>query len=223
MKKTYTKKQITEAIAYWKKQLELGNYKKIDEDDSFDGGSMPTNRRSRYQSVEPPTYFNFKSFATVKDLLRVVEEAPEHLANSPLNFAPEKDGRGKILGQVNNVFTEVESRDKYQQPEEFCVLTLAPYKNGMRMSDCSVGGDKRPPLPLPKVAEMLSKVSPTMVIAVRYRDPLAFGPRAGQVLEVGIDHIQIDSKLGLFIRPREDREPYVYSKPKNSVASLLNK
>ena len=31
MKKKYTKKQITEAIAYWKKQLKAGNYKKIDE------------------------------------------------------------------------------------------------------------------------------------------------------------------------------------------------
>lgn len=26
MKKTYTKKQITEAIAYWKRQLNAGNY-----------------------------------------------------------------------------------------------------------------------------------------------------------------------------------------------------
>ncbi len=31
MKKQYTKKQIIEAIAYWKKQLTLGNYKKLDE------------------------------------------------------------------------------------------------------------------------------------------------------------------------------------------------
>ena len=33
MKKTYTKKQITEAIAYWKKQLKLGNYKTLNESD----------------------------------------------------------------------------------------------------------------------------------------------------------------------------------------------
>ena len=31
MKKKYTKKQITEAIAYWQKQLKLGNYKKVNE------------------------------------------------------------------------------------------------------------------------------------------------------------------------------------------------
>ena len=31
MKKKYTKRQITEAIAYWKRQLKLGNYKKLNE------------------------------------------------------------------------------------------------------------------------------------------------------------------------------------------------
>ena len=31
MKKKYTKKQITEAIAYWQKQLRAGNYKKVNE------------------------------------------------------------------------------------------------------------------------------------------------------------------------------------------------
>ena len=34
MKKKYTKKQITEAIAYWKKQLSTGNYLKINESTS---------------------------------------------------------------------------------------------------------------------------------------------------------------------------------------------
>ena len=33
MKKKYTKKQITEAIAYWEKQLKLGNYKTLNESD----------------------------------------------------------------------------------------------------------------------------------------------------------------------------------------------
>ena len=31
MKKTYTKRQIQEAISYWQKQLKLGNYKKVNE------------------------------------------------------------------------------------------------------------------------------------------------------------------------------------------------
>jgi hypothetical protein len=34
MKKTYTKKQIQEAISYWKKQLAEGNYRKINESTS---------------------------------------------------------------------------------------------------------------------------------------------------------------------------------------------
>lgn len=34
MKHKYTKKQIVEAINYWKKQLELGNYKKVNESSS---------------------------------------------------------------------------------------------------------------------------------------------------------------------------------------------
>ena len=34
MKKQYTKKQITEAIAYWKKQLAKGNYRKINESEA---------------------------------------------------------------------------------------------------------------------------------------------------------------------------------------------
>ena len=33
MKKTYTKRQIQEAISYWKRQLAKGNYRKIDEND----------------------------------------------------------------------------------------------------------------------------------------------------------------------------------------------
>ena len=36
MKKKYTKKQICEAIAYWKKQLKAGNYKKIHESTGID-------------------------------------------------------------------------------------------------------------------------------------------------------------------------------------------
>lgn len=38
MNKKYTKKQITEAIAYWKKQLARGNYRKVNESEirSFD-------------------------------------------------------------------------------------------------------------------------------------------------------------------------------------------
>lgn len=36
MKKQYTKKQITEAIAYWKKQLRSGNYSRVNENTDID-------------------------------------------------------------------------------------------------------------------------------------------------------------------------------------------
>ena len=37
MKKRYTKKQIMESIAYWKKQLKIGNYRKLNENKYDDG------------------------------------------------------------------------------------------------------------------------------------------------------------------------------------------
>ena len=37
MKKTYTRKQIKEAISYWEKQLKAGNYRKVNE--AFDYSS----------------------------------------------------------------------------------------------------------------------------------------------------------------------------------------
>lgn len=36
MKKKYTKKQITEAISYWEKQLRAGNYRRVDESTDVD-------------------------------------------------------------------------------------------------------------------------------------------------------------------------------------------
>ena len=40
MKKTYTKKQIQEAISYWKKQLAKGNYRKVNENLKDDGTTV---------------------------------------------------------------------------------------------------------------------------------------------------------------------------------------
>ena len=45
MKKQYTRKQITEAIAYWEKQLKAGNYKRADE-------SVESMARIKLQQVE---------------------------------------------------------------------------------------------------------------------------------------------------------------------------
>lgn len=43
MKKPYTKKQIQEAIAYWKGQLAKGNYRKVNESE----GETPADRAIR--------------------------------------------------------------------------------------------------------------------------------------------------------------------------------
>jgi len=69
-----------------------------------------------------------------------------------LNFAPETDGLGKILGQVNGVHSVVDAEHNNQ---EKCIFTLAPYKNGSRSSNCSIDGIVGDPLRLPKIKELL--------------------------------------------------------------------
>lgn len=51
MKKRYTKKQISEAIAYWEKQLASGNYAKIGES----LGTPPENGERRFAFTENTT------------------------------------------------------------------------------------------------------------------------------------------------------------------------
>ena len=45
MKKTYTRKQIQEAISYWKKQLAKGNYREVNE--AEDEGETPADKAIR--------------------------------------------------------------------------------------------------------------------------------------------------------------------------------
>lgn len=69
MKKTYTKKQITEAIAYWEKQLRAGNYKKVNESSSNSSPTTPAAVKafakhlldkvaSMHRSDDEPIWFN---------------------------------------------------------------------------------------------------------------------------------------------------------------------
>lgn len=75
---------------------------------------------------------------SVKDILDAMDNVFPGQENSVLNFSPE----GKILGQVNCIFS-----DKLQNDyKTFCVMTLSPYKNGRRYVDCSILGNKNPPL-----------------------------------------------------------------------------
>ena len=124
-----------------------------------------------------------------------------------LSFAPEKDGRGKILGQVNGIYKVVEDNGSYTQ--EKCVMTLAPYKNGARQIDCSIPGHDGAPLRFNEVRKIMSSMPSSLVVVVRFKDPFAFGPKAGQVLDSTIGSIDIDQRYGIFLRPNEEHAPKV--------------
>ena len=53
MKKTYTKRQIAEAIAYWEKQLRAGNCKKLDEASYEEGQSYRRSLEKEARYVVP--------------------------------------------------------------------------------------------------------------------------------------------------------------------------
>ena len=103
-----------------------------------------------------------------------------------------------MLGQVNNIFASEE------QDGTYCVMTLAPYKNGSRTLDCSVAGNKNAPLKFDQIRKILASMNPNSVVKVRYKDPFAYGPKVGQVVDQVIGKISIDRAFGIFMRPAED-------------------
>lgn len=60
MKKKYTKKQIQEAIAYWKKQIKLGNYKKLNENINYEWCEYDDLDNELIERNSCRTYFNFR-------------------------------------------------------------------------------------------------------------------------------------------------------------------
>ena len=190
------------AFFYWfTVDVRNGSHEVVMEHDYGDDG--------RYKTISPVEWMGIKGFLDAGNLLNAVDQAFPDQQNTFLNFAPEKIDSstgipsGKILGQVNSIFEDTESDGTY------CVMTLAPYKNGTRFSDCSLDDSKNSPLRMPEVKKILSKMNPSRIVRVRYVDPLAFGPKAGQIIEVGIDHIEIDKRYGIFLRPSEDAKPKV--------------
>jgi hypothetical protein len=73
---------------------------------------------------------------------------------------------------INDIFLEKRDNGTY------CILTLAPYKNGSRSMDCSVDKSKSP-MSLNNIYNVLSSLPSNIPILVRYKDPLAFGPKFG--------------------------------------------
>lgn len=161
----------------------------------------------RYKQVNPAEWRGIKSFITVGDVLEAIDNVFPGQENSILNFGPS----GKVFGQVNQIFEDKKADGTY------CIMTLAPYKNGSRSCDCSVDGYVEPPLNLPEVKKILAGMSSKLIVGIRYKDPMAFGPKAGQVLEQTVDKIDIDKRFGVFMRPGEDIKSHVMSEEDEDI------
>ena len=93
MKKTYTKKQIQEAIAYWKKQLAKGNYRKVNEALQPDAGLEDydikvTVNGSPVECVFSPDYLDLvcQGLDNGEDLAMAEFEATDILPGDPHEF-----------------------------------------------------------------------------------------------------------------------------------------
>ena len=159
----------------------------------------------------PDEWHGIKKLVTVGDFLDVIANIYSGQQNAYVCFAPERDSGAKIFGQVNRAFEESESNGKH------CIMTLAPYKNGSRIQDCSIDGMTSRPLHLSEIAKMMSNMDENSVLFVRYTDPQAYGPKAGQIIEQMIDEITFDQRYGIFLRPREDLAPTVVAKGSDSL------
>lgn len=145
--------------------------------------------QDRYQ------YVKSGEFVVVEDIRTTAAMASDKHKRAYLNYGVP----GKIYGQVNDVFEE----------DGLCIMTLAPYKNGARFSDCSIPGHNGAPLRINELLQELSSIKPDVVVAIRYKDPMAFGPKTGQIIQAFAMYIQIDNVMGLFLRQDNNTEPKV--------------
>lgn len=161
----------------------------------------------RYKQVNPIEWRGVRGFMSVGDVLEAIDNVFPGQENAILNFGPP----GKMFGQANKVFEDKQADGTY------CIMTLAPYKNGSRSCDCSIDGYVEPPLNLQEVKKILAGMSSKSIVSIRYKDPTAFGPKAGQVVEQTVDKIDIDKVFGVFMRPREDIKPRVMAEEKEEA------
>lgn len=99
MKKQYTKKQIMEAIAYWKKQLKLGNYKKLDEG----WGPKPQKSSKKYSEGG----FDFIVTVTTGKRKPRRGEGSSWIPFKSRTIALANDPTGKFSGRLYNDFGNV--------------------------------------------------------------------------------------------------------------------
>ena len=182
--KKRTRKQITEAIAYWQKQLKLGNYKKTDESKNVNERTIEgTNRIEKpMKSIMNDNGQN----VTVAELCDIADALYDGQDNALLNV-----GRhGEIFGQVNQVLND----------NGKCVLTLAPYRNGSRSKNLSVDGCFDAPLKISKIMQLLNSIPSNAEVFVKMKDPYSFGPSANVPIKQQIKTIDVDSVYGVFLR-----------------------
>ena len=174
--KKYTKKQIIEAVKYWQKQLELGNYKQVNE-----RAAEGINRTG-----DPMFHVdNDGSPVEVTQLLEAFDVLYPGQEDSPINAGV----NGENYGQVNQVLDE----------DGKCVLTLAPYKNGRQSKDLSIGFSG-PAMRMQKFMQALKSIPDSFEVVVKMKDPYGFGPAAGRVIERNVVAIDVDSAYGIFLR-----------------------
>ena len=173
----YTKQQILEAIKHWEKQLKLGNYKETNEATIEGDNRIGKPMRRVHNEGLPVIVAEFKEAA---GQLYPGQE------NAPLNAGVD----GEIYGQVNQVLSQ----------NGKCILTLAPYRNGRRSKDLSVGGFTGAPLKLSQAIHLMDNIPETAEVYVRMKDPYGFGPKADVPVEHPVECIDIDSAYGLFLR-----------------------
>ena len=99
MKKKYTKKQIQEAISYWEKQLSLGNYKKLNEDENV----YDENQRDEYGFTRDDT--DVFLFDIIDGTGKKRNGAYDHLAVRTNGAIQENDVKRK-LSNMARVWTQ---------------------------------------------------------------------------------------------------------------------
>ena len=149
---------------------------------------------SKVKRIVPVSWRGIQGFITAGDLVDAIKNVWPGQENALFNYGP----NGHIYGQVNGALDE----------NGVCVLTLAPYKNGSRSRDLSVAS-KSPALTFKQLLPLLSKIDPDATIVVRMKDPTAFGPHAGRIIQMPVDTIDIDDKWGVFLRTDDKHQETV--------------
>lgn len=118
MKKTYTRKQIAEAIAYWKEQLAKGNYRKVNEsvplgEYSADVKYLAQELLAAMGDIYMPESENLAEIRdeTTGDY-RIAENACARLCSELLNL-PEFQAKKRDMEQISDLYYRIGAMLEY--------------------------------------------------------------------------------------------------------------